>query len=149
MNYSAARQHQAEHTWAYCTNGYPVGYCHPFEEWSDERIERVFGKNGRDEYESYMADMRRFAHKHHDGGHRTASEACNCYKEFLLDHNLVFRDDQKNANALYRCQAEGCENYSSGSGSLTGHYEHWTLCPEHRNRETVEKILTVGESWFS
>jgi len=71
--------------------------------------------------------------------HATEQEARVCYRDYELTERLRFTDDQPKAPQLLVCQAFGCERYTSGSASIGG-WERWTLCAEHRNRETVAEL---------
>jgi len=151
MRHEAPRQ-KNDGTWGYTTatrnDCYAIGYCRPFEEWSEQSIAHVFGGD-QEEYERYIAPYRAVKEKFHDGGHNTAEEACECYKQYLLDFDVRFRDDVEDANALYKCAHPDCKEYTSGSAEITGSMRHWVLCASHRNIDVVKSMLTVGEAWCS
>lgn len=81
-------------------------------------------------------------------GHGSPEEAYAHQKAHDLDKTLRFREDAPDPLTQYRCEAPECNAFTSGSASV-GAYYHVSLCAEHRNRETVEQIYTVGESWSS
>lgn len=77
-------------------------------------------------------------------GHDTAEEACEHYRQYLLDR-LRFLDDVENAPSLHRCDAPGCGAYTSGGVDVRGSLR-FTLCAAHRNRETVALLYRkVGQ----
>ncbi len=80
-------------------------------------------------------------------GHDTAEDAAEHYRQYLLD-NLRFTDDDPNASSQHRCEAEGCDVFTSGAADAPGCMTR-TLCAAHRNREAVDALLVVGEAWTS
>ena len=130
-HYSARKRLDGQYD--YTCGDYPVGYCAAFEEpvsleyWREEQLKT---------YKS-------FKDKHHTDGHLTEEDACNCYKEYQLDHHL-----RKGtlSESMHRCRV---------CGDFTAHYievgycTHYTLCDKHCNREEVEKLYDVGQSWES
>lgn len=137
MNSYKARQRK-DKKWDYTCkhDGYvwPVGYCADFRAWT-EQDEIKYGKNP----DAALAES--FKHRHHCEGHGTEEEACECFRQFMLDQRLGFRDDIENPEELHRCKAPGCNEMTSGEGSCD--YSHWWLCKSHRNRETVDKLLPI------
>lgn len=81
--------------------------------------------------------------KYHEDGHATEKEACECFKQYQLDHHLRF---SKQLNQQHKCKI--CEEYTEGL-AYVGEYECFSLCEKHQNRESVEQIYQVGESWQS
>lgn len=87
-------------------------------------------------------------------GHKTAEEAREHYRQYLLD-NLQFTEGPDSLpEALYRCAAPDCEEYTTGRATVRGRYLlSWFLCDEHRNRETVEQHFMppgcIGMSFHS
>lgn len=142
MNYFSARQRQDER-WDYtCMHGqiYPVGYCRPWRDWTDEELARI----GWSRDHPGLVRDRDFAHKHHGDGHTTSEEACECYKEYLLDHDLhLMKED---GDTQRRCEV--CGRWTQLYAVLKMHV--WYLCEEHNSREAVEKLFpTPGEIWSS
>jgi hypothetical protein len=131
VNYYAARQREKTKKWDYtCRNDgriWPVGYC------AGRHVEVL--QVPEDEREPY-----------HDHGHETAEEARECYKHYQLDNELHL--DIKMASQQRKCEADGCGAWTQGMARVGGHVS-FVLCDEHRNRENVEKLYSVGESWTS
>ena len=84
-------------------------------------------------------------------GHPTPDDACEHYRQYLLDKRLCFlgpEDRTQKLDVQYRCQAPGCDNWADGIASLDMQTFH--LCTQHRNRETVEKLVpSIGQIWSS
>jgi hypothetical protein len=145
MNHLAARQRKTDKRWDYTsdnkrTGTYPIGYCHALREMKPEI---GFSQEMCDRYNT---EEQKFASKYHKDGHATKEEACECYRQYELDHTLRFEDDNPDASTLHKC--EECGTFTSGSAHV-GAYVYWRLCAEHRTREQVEKRFTVGEAWQS
>lgn len=129
------------------------GYCAGWPSWCDlpfdPEKDRIFApwfrsQAGKDAYvaEKYLP----FKHKFHDDGHPNA-EACNeCKKEYDLDHRLAFHDDRPDPESMHKCVV--CGTFTSGQGWL-GPWFTWWLCKDHRNRETVATLYTIGDSFGS
>lgn len=154
MNHDGPRE-RTDGTWGYTTNNshftIGIGYCRPLEEFSETTIECLWGGD-RDRYGAYMTPYREAAAagKFHDGGHASAGEACDCYKQYLLDFHLKFFPEVSDPKHLDKCQVDGCEVFTSGHGECgIGFSDHWHLCADHRNRQAVEPMIKVGESWHS
>ncbi len=82
-------------------------------------------------------------------GHNTPEEACECYRQYLLDNLLHLEDDLWAPGNLMRCNIQECEAMTRGGARITGR-RTFMLCQEHRTRETMEKIYPkVHESWES
>lgn len=81
-------------------------------------------------------------------GHATAEDACEHHKQYLLD-GATFHDDSPDPQTLHRCEAPDCTNMTDGSARVPGGIISRTLCKEHRNRETLAALISVGESWHS
>jgi hypothetical protein len=103
MNYYGARQRKTDGTWAFtCMNDgaiWPIGYCRPYQDLPNHPI--TGGPRPADEVEKERAT----AHKHHDGGHATAEEARECYRQYMLDHEL--RLMRKDSSAQHKCKVCG------------------------------------------
>lgn len=138
MQYKAAQQRKADGRWDYTSGGAPTGYCHaPNDPAEYERL-------GIHVSEHELQLWEQFKDKYHTDGHATADEACECYKQFLLDNRLHL--DNKQENQQSRCQV--CKEFTQGLATV-GPYRMFILCDEHRTRETVTELLKVGESWES
>src|SRR6185503_14244261 len=89
-----------------------------------------------------MEKKRPFQAKYHTEGHADAAEACECYKQYELDHELEFKTlPLEKADTLHKCQSAGCPEYTAGI-ALLGQHRHFYLCDEHRNRAEVEKLIS-------
>lgn len=158
MNHDAPRQ-KKDGTWGYTTlnsrdsQPYAIGYCSPFQEWSDETIALIFGgeEAGRERYEAYIEPFRQLRHKFHDGGHPDKEAACECFKEYILDHELTLHMHHlKDGVILRACAHDECNELTSGYAQAgKGIGTLIPLCPEHLNRETVGKLFQVRERWHS
>lgn len=127
MNYYKASQRNKDKRWDYTKNGMPIGYCKEYCE-LDSNIE------------SFCATK----HKHHTEGHETKEEACECYKEYLLDHRLIL--DRKMSNQQLKCEI--CKEWTNGFAEIDCNI--FTLCPKHNNRKSVEEIMgEINESYSS
>lgn len=131
MNHYAARQRESDKRWDYtCQNGtriHPVGYC------AGKLVDVM--EIPEDEREPY-----------HEHGHDTPEAARECYKRYMLDSRL--RLDGKMSDQKRMCEAEGCEEWTQGVARV-GPMISFVLCDDHRTRETVETLYSVGDSWSS
>lgn len=139
MNYLSARQRQSDEKWDYTYNGAPYGYC---REYFDPDNYKTWIREHMTPAE--VEKIRSFEDKYHTHGHDTKEEACQCYKEYMLDHRL--RLDGKDNSCQRKC--EKCGEWTQGFAEV-GCYQLWFLCDEHRNREVVSELYKVGESWES
>lgn len=82
------------------------------------------------------------AAKYHSDGHATGDEACDCYRGFLLDARLVFRDDPSHQE---RCAI--CGDWTHGRALFHGDdFERPVpLCTAHQTRESMEKALAIRD----
>ncbi len=141
MNYYAARQRQNASIWDYtCRNDdniYPIGYCRPF---SDPAEHNPLGiaVNSED-----LRELRANAHKHHDHGHHTESDAQNCYREYLLDHHV--RLGGKHSRVAYPCEVCGVMTSLYASVQM----KYWSLCEEHNNKTEVANLLPIPGTTIS
>ncbi len=147
MNHYKARQRENDQRWDYTfanvrAGTCPVGYCRAWKPLEPGAVGMLPGQA-----EQYNAQMAPFVHKFHANGHATAEEACDCYREYLLDHRLQLRDPPPNPPTLSKCVV--CGVYTAGVAELG--MDRWALCDEHRNRVEVEKLVPKGEleSWSS
>jgi hypothetical protein len=74
-------------------------------------------------------------------GHATEQEAQDCYKRYLLDHRLNL--DMTMNDTQRKCCI--CGEWTQKAAEIDNG-QIWDLCDAHRNRETVEKLFSVGES---
>ena len=151
MTYDAPRQKQ-DGTWGYTSMNdgsiWAIGYCKPFDEWCENSINAVFNGD-KEEYEQYITPYRLAKDKFHDGGHLTAEEACECYKNYVLDFNLRYYDDEENARQPYKCEYPKCKSYTSGGIRIIESIQNFDLCQEHRNKNCISELLKIGSSCHS
>lgn len=140
MNYFAARQRESGKRWDYtCKNDsriWPVGYC---AGWREPKPEHWGSQAEIDRWLERTAPHR---HKFHEDGHETDEQACECYKQYLLDFELHL--DEENLNMQRKCAVCGAWTSKFARVSM----RIWDLCDEHRTREHVEVLHgPVGMSW--
>jgi hypothetical protein len=151
MNYYAARQRK-DGKWDYtCSNDgdiWPVGYCNTgiLSKGPETEPEGSFYRMSEIEWKSICDNKE----KYHDHGHKTAEEACKCYKNYLLDNALRFHrpteEQKQKMDTQHKCKI--CSDWTQNMAELD--LQHWYLCEKHLNRETVEKLFgNIGESWSS
>jgi len=125
MNYYMARQRKDSLRWDFtCKNDgriFPVGYCAGGQVWCQAKGEH--------------------ADKYHDGGHATAEEAAECYRQYQLDNHLRF-DAGEGARVLRVCEHPDCEEFTGGTASVQ--YKVLNLCDAHRTREVVEQLYEAA-----
>jgi hypothetical protein len=141
MNYLKPRQRASDKRWDYTQMNdgrvWPIGYCAGFREYTPEQRKAfLMNDNWYAKYEANRA-------KYHEDGHATSEEACECYKQHELDESLHFDVD---SHSKQKCEV--CEEWTE-KRAMVGGYRHFVLCEKHANREEVEKLYTVGESWES
>ena len=128
MNYYEPKQRQSDQKWDFTRNNRPAGYCQAFKEFDKEFVENW--KIPEREVEKHNS----FANKYHDDGHETSAGACECYKEYMLDHKLQL--DHEDRNQQRKCQV--CGEWTTKFAMLDCSLFH--LCDDHRNREEVSKL---------
>ena len=138
MQHLKARQRQHDKRWDYTSEWqniiHPIGYCHA---WKDPDAWNLpMSEDQKQEY-------RQFSDKYHTDGHETAVEACECYKQYLLDHTVRHSDDM---DTLLKCKI--CHDWTHHRVHVD-RFMSFILCKKHANRETLEKLVKVGESWES
>jgi len=134
MNHYIAKKRQSDGKWDYTCNNRPTGYCH---EWRDIDPKEI--PISESQLEAYRASK----DKYHSCGHDTEEEARECYKRYQLDNSLRF---STMSNQQLKCKV--CGEWTQGFAEVD--CSLFTLCDEHRNRETVEQIYKApDESWSS
>jgi hypothetical protein len=132
MNYYDARQRNEDKRWDYtCRNDdriWPVGYCHTYVE--PEELDKIWPMR-EEEREKHVANK----HKYHTTGHATAEEACECYREYLLDQELRLGNKW---DSQHHCEV--CDAWTDMYAEV-GHTKYMNLCEAHNNREEVEKLF--------
>ncbi|MEN6550031.1 MAG: hypothetical protein ABFE07_28650 [Armatimonadia bacterium] len=112
-------------------DGSPSGVWHYTKKWGSEGVLMPIG---------YCAQ----------GGaehaHKSAEEACECYKTYLLDqarYNLAVSPSSRP-----RCRVLSCPHYTGEAAEI----DHilYALCPEHMNRKTLSEVFgEVGQGCAS
>lgn len=133
--------------WHYIVNNGPaVGYCSPFKTCQECQGHSLFVEVGHPNaceacnskgYVTLPEGVR-------CAGHPTEVEACEHYRQYLLDTLAKpFEDEQ----AKLRCHV--CKEWTTGRVSI-GNYRSFILCPKHQGRETLEEIFPpISQSWES
>lgn len=147
MNHYKAAQRLSDNRWEYvCFNdgrAYKTGYCAGWREVTDAEEAQIPGLRADVEKRRPNQD------KYHTHGHDTAEEACECYRQYLLDNTLRLRPAPETPKTLHRCECPECAEYTAGQASV-GDMNIWNLCDGHRTREVVEQLMpAVGECWSS
>ncbi len=149
MNYKGPRQRQTTLRWDYAnenkrTGTYPIGYCTGWREDTKESVERWY-VDGFDcpSYKKDLALRESFREKYHSDGHATYAEACECYRQFLLDQDL--RMEGLTNYTQHKCTV--CEAWTQRYAQID--QRQWFLCDAHCTREEIEKVFTIGESFGS
>jgi hypothetical protein len=133
MNYYQARKRESDGRWDYTRNNRPAGYCQEFKEFDPEFVENYHIS------EVEVEKHNKFSDKYHTDGHECEEEACDCYKEYQLDHAL--RLGLKMSDQQMKCKIcdEWTQKYAEIDCSM------YILCDEHNNREEVEKLYKAPE----
>lgn len=130
MNYYEPKQRN-DGKWEYTRNNGPTGYCQKFKPFDKEFVERFHIT------ETEVEKHNRFADKYHSHGHESFEEACDCYKQYQLDHQLQL--NHEDVNQQRKCAV--CGEWTTKFAMLD--CKLWHLCDEHRNREEIEKLHTA------
>ena len=108
----------------------PIGYCREYNPFtvgltlqSQKEVDRLNAEYGR------------FKDKYHTNGHAASEEACNCYREYQLDNNLIFHfvalsDAKVRRTDLHYCVAENCDEVTASTAMIRGQIGDWSLCGE-------------------
>lgn len=135
MNYYEPKQRTSDGRWDYTRNNRATGYCCEFRPFDEEFVKNYHIS------ESEVEKHNQFSEKYHADGHETEEQACECYKQYLLDHKLRF---SKSQNEQRKCQV--CKEWTQNFTELDCRI--FTLCDEHNNREEISKIYSAP-SWSS
>ena len=142
MNHLCALQRKADGRWDYTYNGVPWGYCCEYKPLKEDGT-ILPAEMARQENEKMEALRGKF----HSDGHATEEEACECFKQYLLDTHLRLRTEEPD-NASQQGKCEVCRKWTACHAQV-GAYRMFQLCPEHQTREAVASLFKVGESWES
>lgn len=140
MKHYQPRQRLSDGRWDYCCEDMPTGYCCPFFDWRETPALAHMDFSDEDPKVVAMIANR---DKHHTNGHETSEEACECYRQYLLDHRV---------HELTADEARACEECGEWTDHLVEivNFQIMHLCEKHSSREFVEKFARrVGESWVS
>lgn len=136
MNYYEPKQRLKDRRWDYTRNGHPAGYCREYQE-IDPKIVPIT--------EAQQQEYRETAHKHHTNGHATEEEARECYKEYLLDHDLSL--NRTMADQQRKCKV--CGEWTQKFAEIG--VQIFELCDKHNNKEEVGKLFeapsVIWSSW--
>lgn len=77
-------------------------------------------------------------------GHATEEEACEHYREYLLDR-MVIRGPKTSEWPKEKCEIDGCNEEATYLATLTS-FTCYQLCEKHANRTYVSQLFRVGES---
>ena len=78
--------------------------------------------------------------KFHADGHATADEACECYRQYLLDHRLILNAKW---DAQYKCKV--CGEWTQCHASV-GNTFYINLCETHNNRVYSRLQVRSGQA---
>jgi len=84
--------------------------------------------------------------RYHKDGHATSEEACECYKQYLLDNHVTLEFGMA-PDTQHRCQVEECENWTQKAVMVE--HQTYDLCDEPRNLEALKDLVRVGGSFGS
>ncbi len=111
----------------------PCGYCHAYKPIAEDAAWAT-----KEMITQWNAQEAPFASKYHDDGHASKAEAAECYRLYLLDHQLQL--GRKTEGVQHHCLI--CGEWTEGVARLD--MESWPLCEEHNNRVEVEKLFNLG-----
>lgn len=147
MNHYAARQQQSTLLWHYtCANGdniYPVGNCGRYRLCAacDGRCSDCLACQGNGVVLAPTVER--------CPGHVTAEEACEHYRQGLLDEALFSKKSIEEAWPQRKCEAD-CDRVATHVARTPGrHYARHEFCEAHCTREELSRLVTVGECWSS
>lgn len=115
---------------------WPVGYCAGWRENTEEDFKRYPGL--KEEIEK----KKEFKINYHKEGHASIEEARECYKEYLLDNKVRFREHKDGIEGNYiKCRE--CEKITNGYAEID--FSIIPLCNEHQKRDIISKHFSVGD----
>lgn len=129
MNYYKSRQRDSDGKWDFTKMNdgvtYGVGYCCEFQEFTpDMHVSEA-------EQEKHQS----MSHKYHTDGHETEEEACECYRQYVLDHRLSLGRTMSSQKQKCRICGEWTQHFAEVYLA-----DIFVLCSEHNNRESVEGL---------
>lgn len=144
VRYFAAKQREGDKRWDYtCSQddqSWAVGYCAGWDEESN-----VDDPDLVDLIEEHLKKLRPFQARYHTKGHETKAEALDCYRDYLINHKVLWLTDE---GVKRRCDANECDNWTHNYAKANGRV--LKLCDKHRNKETLREVFTIPEDiWES
>jgi len=144
MNHKKARQSQ-DGRWNYTirwSDGRiaPIGYCAGWH-W-DEDGTLLLPKALVDRETEKLQKFRGHFHKK---GHKTAAEACECYRKYILDTQTTYENFDRARRCI--CVVDKCMEWTDSYAELAGGDYTFYLCEKHMNRRTVTELFQVNETW--
>jgi RecJ-like exonuclease len=80
-------------------------------------------------------------------GHATPEEAEQHYKDYLIEKSTITGPKQQEW-PKHKCAVEGCNNEGNHLANVDA-YHYYELCAEHADKNTLQSLVRVGESWES
>ena len=77
-------------------------------------------------------------------GHDTAEQACEHQKEHLFA--IATFGSKQNEWPKHKCGVEGCNAEATHQAQIPGDMRFFELCEQHANKESLAKLIEVGES---
>lgn len=121
-----------------------MNYYEPLQRQTDKRWDYTRRNDGQIWAIGYCAGGQE--DPYHEDGHETPEEACECYKNYLLD-NQVKLDFGTTEDTQHRCEMEGCEEWTQKVAMVS--HRTYNLCDDHRNVESLRELVSVGVSFGS
>jgi len=150
MNYYEPLQRESDKRWDYTQRRdgrtWAVGYCRGWDESTREALIEQYGDERAEMFHRAQEERRAHQDRYHKDGHATSEEACECYKQYLLD-NRVTLEFGTTKDTQHRCAVEGCENWTQKTAMVD--HQTYDLCDEHRNLEALKDLVCVGVSFGS
>ncbi len=154
MNHYAARELQQEGRptglWHYtCENNgriWPVGHCSWFRTCPecDGRLGSATCSTCQDQGCILVEPRDRCP------GHTSAEEACEHYRQSLLDRASFTARADVGSWPKRKCENKECSREATHVARVPGsHYIRHDFCETHCVREELSKLVTVGECWSS
>lgn len=158
MNYYKAREKMDENgqgtgLWHYtCANDgyiYPVGYCSPLVDCPECKKNNLLsipkGFGGPD---CVICEGKRYIRSENAcPGHATPDEACDHYKQYLVDHTRI--SEPKSVEwPKYKCSVKDCNEEGNRMANVQGSM-YFELCEKHANKDVLNELVSVGECWSS
>ena len=146
MRHYSAKQRADDHKWVYTCGSRAVGYCADTfdKQWPEECPEYLKPYMSAEDYKTEREKHLPFQDKFHADGHATKQDACECYRQFLLDMHVR---KVTSTGAMYECRV--CKTFTPDY-VLIGNTIFVVLCKDHQSREYYEMFRPpVNESWES